>query len=86
MKLYLGNLAWVCTEQDIDGFFYMYGVKMGTSRIIKDRESGQSKGYGFVEVERGEDAIRDLNGKDLVGRPVRVSEANQQGAPRRTNR
>jgi RNA recognition motif-containing protein len=86
MKLYIGNLAWAATEKDLELFFEPFGVKKGTGRVIRDRETGRSKGYGFIEVEKGDDAINEMNGKELLGRPARINVANQQtsNAPRRT--
>lgn len=74
--LYVGNLPWNTTPDDITAFFGQYGEVIG-SRIITDRESGRSRGFGFVEVAEA-DAERmatDLNGKDFGGRPLTVNEA-----------
>lgn len=78
MKLYIGNLAWTATEKDIETFFEAYEVKPGSCRIIRDRESGRSKGYGFIDVEKGDDAIEEGNGKELFSRPIKINVANQQ--------
>ena len=85
MKLYVGNLTWACAEKDLETFFEPFGVKTASARVIKDRESGRSKGYGFVEVERGDEALAEMNGKELLGRQVRINVANQQSsnAPRK---
>ncbi len=74
--LYVGNLPWNTTPEDINDFFGQYGEVI-RSRIITDRESGRSRGFGFVEVAEG-DAERmttDLNGKVFGGRPLTVNEA-----------
>lgn len=74
--LYVGNLPWNTTSEDLDSFFGQYGEVVG-SRIITDRETGRSRGFGFVEVGDG-DAERlaaELNGKDFGGRPLTVNEA-----------
>lgn len=75
MRLYLGNLAWKVTEQELEAAFQPYGVRPGSIRIIKDRETGRSKGYGFIEVKEGELALQEMQGKEVSGRPLRLSEA-----------
>lgn len=86
MKLYIGNIAWTATEADLEAFFKDYEVVPRTAKIIKDKESGRSKGYGFIEVARGEEAIAECTGKELLNRPLRISVANSQASglqPRR---
>ena len=78
MKLYLGNLAWIVMESEIETFFAAYGVRPGSCKVIKDRESGRSRGFGFIEVTRGEEAMMTLNGQELIGRPIRISPATVQ--------
>lgn len=78
MKLYIGNLPWATTESDLEGFFKDHVVIAGTCKIVRDRETGRSKGYGFIEVEKGQEAISELDGKDLLGRPLRINVAQQQ--------
>ena len=75
MRLYLGNLAWRVTEQELEAAFQAYGVRPGSIRIIKDRETGRSKGFGFIEVKDGELALEEMQGKEVCGRPLRLSEA-----------
>lgn len=77
MRLYLGNLAWRVTEQEIEAAFQAYGVRPGSIRIIKDRETGRSKGFGFIEVKDGELALSEMQGKEVSGRPLRLSEAHK---------
>lgn len=80
MKLYVGGLAYSVTEQELEAFFAEMGAVTSVA-IIKDRDSGQSKGFGFVEmadVKDGQNAIKELNGKDLNGRAVMVNEARPQ--------
>jgi RNA recognition motif-containing protein len=74
--LYVGNLPWNTTSEDLNSFFSEYGQVI-SSRIITDRETGRSRGFGFVEVEEGEAErmAMDLNGKDFGGRPLTVNEA-----------
>lgn len=74
--LYVGNLPWNTTSEDLNSFFGEYGQVI-SSRIITDRETGRSRGFGFVEVEddEAERMAMDLNGKDFGGRPLTVNEA-----------
>jgi len=75
MRLYIGNLPWRLVEADLVKSFEAYGVVEGSVKVIRDRETNRSKGYGFIEVERGEDAIKEMNGKEVLGRGLKVSEA-----------
>ena len=84
MKLYIGNLSRDTAEGDLRQAFEAHGQIVSVN-IIKDKFSGDSKGFGFVEMsskEEGEAAIANLNGKDLNGRSINVSEAR----PRTENR
>lgn len=79
-KLYVGGLAYSVTETELEAFFAEVG-KVTSAVVIKDRDSGQSKGFGFVEMAEDADAknaIENLNGKDLNGRSIMVSEARPQ--------
>ena len=74
-KLYVGNLSFKTTESDITNVFSQCGV-VESVRIITDRETGRSKGFGFVEMQDGADkAIASLNGSQLDGRALTVNEA-----------
>lgn len=80
MKLYVGGLAYSTTEQELEDLFATQG-KVTNVAIIKDRDSGQSKGFGFVEMEdlkEGQNAIKELNGKELGGRTLTVNQARPQ--------
>jgi RNA recognition motif-containing protein len=80
MKLYVGGLAYSVTEQELEDYFGTVGKVVSTA-VIKDRDSGQSKGFGFVEMEdeeAGKKAIAELNGKELSGRSIMVNEARPQ--------
>jgi RNA recognition motif-containing protein len=76
-KLYVGNLSFNSSEEEIKTLFGQFGeVKSVT--IIKDRDTGRSRGFGFVEMENADDAIAQLNGKDLGGRALTVNEARER--------
>jgi len=80
MKLYVGGLAYSVTEQELEALFAEQGTVTSVA-IIKDRDSGQSKGFGFVEmsdIKEGQNAIKELNGKDLSGRAIMVNQARPQ--------
>jgi len=78
-KLYIGNLPWSATDNDLYAFFAAVG-QVHSARVITDRETGRSRGFGFVEMDVGaaERAMVDLNGQPLNGRPIRISEANDR--------
>lgn len=79
-KLYVGGLAYSVTEQELEALFAEHG-KVTSAVIIKDRDSGQSKGFGFVEMEddkAAQNAIQALNGKEISGRSIMVNEARPQ--------
>jgi RNA recognition motif-containing protein len=77
MKLYVGNLSFNTTNQDLNDLFATVGT-VESSNIIEDRETGRSRGFGFVEManqEDGQKAIAELNGKEVDGRELKVNEA-----------
>jgi RNA recognition motif-containing protein len=77
MNIYIGNLSSEVTDEDLKQIFENFG-QVVSDKVIKDRDSGQSRGFGFVEMPNGVEAqvaIGGLNGKDLKGRTIRVSEA-----------
>ncbi len=79
-KLYVGGLPYSTTEQELEALLAEYG-KVTSTAVIKDRDSGQSKGFGFVEMEddkAAQAAISALNGKDMNGRSLTVNEARPQ--------
>lgn len=81
MKLYVGNLSFNTTNQDLNNLFGAVGT-VESSNIIEDRETGRSRGFGFVEMSsqaEGEAAISELNGKEVDGRALKVNEAKPQG-------
>jgi RNA recognition motif-containing protein len=83
MNIYVGNIAYRTSEQDLLDTFAAYG-EVDSARIITDRETGRSKGFGFVEMpddEQAKAAIDALNGSAIDGRPLTVNEARPR-APR----
>ena len=77
MNIYVGNLSYEASDEDLRQAFESFG-KVEKATIIKDRFSGRSKGFGFVEMPddtEGKAAIEGMNGKDLKGRPVKVNTA-----------
>ena len=77
-KLYVGNLAWGVTDDDLQSLFSEHG-SVASAAVITDRETGRSRGFGFVEMEDGGDAaIEALNGQDMQGRALRVNEAQSK--------
>src|ERR1041385_5461016 len=87
MKLYVGNLSFSTTESELQELFAQTGT-VESARIVTDRETGRSRGFGFVEMAsrgEGEAAITALNGKEINGRSLKVNEAKPQ-EPRGDNR
>jgi RNA recognition motif-containing protein len=80
-KLYVGNLAFSVTDEFLLQLFTGKGYKVGSARIITDRETGRSRGFGFVELAPEDDAakaIGEFNGLDVEGRQLQVNEARPQ--------
>ena len=80
MKLYVGNLSFNTTAQDLTELFGAAGT-VQSANVIEDRETGRSRGFGFVEMssqEEGQNAISQLNGKEVDGRELKVNEAKPQ--------
>ena len=79
-KLFVGSLAYAVTDDQLNELFSQAG-KVVSAKVIIDRDSGRSKGFGFVEMESEEEAkaaIDQLNGKELEGREIAVNEARPQ--------
>jgi len=77
MNLYVGNLPYRITEDQLQAAFEEFG-RVASCTIIKDKVTGQSKGFGFLEMperSEAEAAISNLNGRDLMGRKINVNEA-----------
>ncbi len=76
-KLYVGNLTYEMTDGDLQNLFTPHGA-VQSAQVIMDRESGRSKGFGFVEMDKGDEAqaaITALNGHEINGRALTVNEA-----------
>ena len=88
MNIYVGNLSYKLSEDELRGAFAAYGEVI-SARIITDRATGESKGFGFVEMAnraQAEEAIRKLDGTQLQGRAIRVNEARPKAeGPSRDN-
>ena len=76
-KLYIGNLPYQATEADLQSWFAEAGVTVDTVTLMRDRYSGEARGFGFVELPDGDAdrAIQGCNGKDFLGRTLVVNEA-----------
>lgn len=82
-KLYVGNLSFDTTDDSLRGLFTGNGFQVESARVIRDQYSGQSRGFGFIELAAGEDAeraIATLNGATLDGRSLKVNEARPQAS------
>ena len=76
-KIYVGNLSFNTDDDQLNQLFSPYG-QVTSAQVIKDKFTGRSRGFGFVEMEKGEEAdkaIAELNGKSVDGRALKVSEA-----------
>lgn len=81
-SIYVGNLPFTASEDDVRSLFEPYGA-VSSVKLVSDRDTGRPRGFGFVEMEDddAETAIRELNGKDMDGRALRINEA-QPRSPR----
>ena len=80
MNIYVGNIAWGVSDDELEALFAQYG-EVNSARIITDRESGRSKGFGFVEMATADSAnaaIEALDGNDFAGRDLRVNQAKER--------
>ena len=85
MNIYVGNLSYNVSEEDLKTAFEAFG-QVASASIIKDKFSGQSKGFGFVEMpskEEAQAAIAGMNGKEMKGRTLNVNEARPRSDDRR---
>jgi len=77
---FVGNIPWRCSEQDLGDMFAQH-AEVRSVKIIQDRETGRSKGFGFVELANVDDVemvIGKMDGYDIQGRQLRVNRANQR--------
>lgn len=77
MNLYVGNLSWSLSEEQLQQLFEAYG-EVSSCKIVTDKMTNRSKGFGFVEMpnaDQANEAISQLNGKDVLGRSISVNEA-----------
>ena len=77
MDIYVGNLSYEVSDSELQSHFEKFG-KVASARVVMDRATGRSKGFGFVEMPdraEAEKAIAGTNGVDLMGRPLRVNES-----------
>ncbi len=89
MEIYVGNLPWSISDQELSDAFSAYG-SVEKASIISDRNSGRSKGFGFVTMNNDDEAnqaIEAMNGSDLGGRTLKVNEARprEDRPPRQSN-
>jgi len=80
-KLYVGNLSFGMTDEGLQQLFAGKGYQVASARVITDRETGRSRGFGFVELGAADDAtkaIGEFNGMDIEGRALQVNEARPQ--------
>jgi RNA recognition motif-containing protein len=85
MKIFIGSLSYNVTEDDLRQAFECFG-QVASANVIKDKQSGRSKGFGFVEMPvqaEAQSAIAALNGQALKGRTITVNEARPQSNDRR---
>jgi RNA recognition motif-containing protein len=88
MRIFVGNLAFTTTEAELEQLFETYGI-VDRAQIITDRDTGRSRGFGFVEMPdtaQAQAAIEGLNGTSLGGRTLTVNEARQRAGDERPRR
>ncbi len=88
MNIYVGNLSYDVSEENLRQAFESFG-QVTSARIIKDKYSGQSRGFGFVEMleqTQAQAAIKSLNGKELLGKQMSVNEARPRANPGNSGR
>ncbi len=77
MNIYVGNLSWTMTEDDLRSLFEQYGT-VSSVKIVKDRETGRSRGFGFVDMpddNQGQQALTSLYDSEVMGRKIIVNES-----------
>ena len=87
MNMYVSNLSFHTKDEELKSLFEQFGA-VSSAKVISDRETGQSRGFGFVEMgsdDEAKEAIKGLNGKEVEGRAMSVSVAREK-APRADNK
>lgn len=82
MNIYVGNLSYSLSEEELRDAFAAHG-EVSSVKVLMDRETGRSRGFGFVEMpnqSEAEAAVSEVNGKEVGGRPLRVNEARPREA------
>jgi RNA recognition motif-containing protein len=80
MKIYVGNLSYDVAESDLEQAFGEFG-KVSSVSLIKDKQTGESKGFGFIEmpeVSEGQAAVKGMNGQEFMGRELKVDQAKER--------
>lgn len=80
MNMYISNLSFHTNDEDLRNLFMQYG-NVSSAKVITDRETGRSRGFGFVEMEstqEANEAIKNLNNKEIEGRPISVTVAKER--------
>jgi RNA recognition motif-containing protein len=80
MNIYVGNLNYAASDEDLESLFQQYGT-VDSAKIIFDRASQRSKGFGFVEMPddgEAQEAMTSLNGSEFMGRPLKVNQAREK--------
>lgn len=88
MVIYVGNLNYALQEEDVKELFGNYG-EVASVKIIRDRETGRAKGFGFVEMPDDNEAtaaMKELNGSEVQGRNIKVDRYRESNRPQRDNR
>jgi len=76
-RLYVGNVSWSTSEDQLKEHFNRYG-EVTKTKIVIDKETGKSRGFAFIDMENADDAIQQLNGTEFNGRQLKVSIAQEK--------
>lgn len=79
MRLFVRNLAWAVTETELRELFEFHSFVVSDVKVLKRDDDGRSRGFGFVTVDDGARAMREVDGQELFGRPVQVLKALERG-------